>query len=562
MADFYIALKPRYATRRATDKVIFNDGNFLTVIGEQSARHILSQLDTCHVALIKDDKYYPITAENYEEQFKLLTDGEELTVDADEKFGVKKIENFLSVSESDLSAIQNNIEVYNGIISGDLYKVTDSSKCAIEAVDKNGYWVCFKFDNAGASSEGYSELKINGETDLIDGDNYLFLGADEAAAAKAYLTITGKLTITDGEETTEGEVEENVELRLHTIVLIQADDTPAVEVNGVAYETLEKAFAALKNKGGKITVNKSITTGTSPKMLTIGDGKQYTICVKNNATITQGTYISIDYGSLTLSGNGTLAEATPCFGPIVMKQTDLKDDSKSAYLCVGAGITLKGWAALFMDGKSKNMTADVYGKCIGMKDGSYSGIGVYVNGTSTGCKINFYGSTEGTAGVGMYIAGETEVNVSGATVCGIDGESGIELRAGKLNIEKSKIVGGLANPTMKANGNGTTSANCAVAIAQHTTKKDISVSITSSTLIGGAAFMEGNPQGNPDATKQTKLWLGAGNKCTGDILTLKDDDCTKFLYGGTFNKEPAAKYVATGYEVKPTAYAFEVVKKA
>lgn len=561
MADIYIALKPRYATRRATDKVIFNEGNFLTLVAEQSTRHILSQLDTCHVALVSDGKYYPVNEDNYAEQFALLQNGEAVTVEADDDFGVQKIENFVSATESDVSAIQKDIEIYNGIISGSVLKVVDSDKCAIEAIGKNGYWICFKFDNSGATAEGYSELKLNGE-DIVDGDNYFFLGATEEDALKAYITISGKLTVGDGGDVETGEVEETIKLRVRPIVLMESDATPAVEVNGVAYDTLEKAFAVLKGKGGKITVNKSITTGDKAELLFIEDGKQYTLCLKNNITITLGQYITVKNGSLNLTGNGTLIEKNPYFGPVILKQRDLETTTKSAYLCVGTGITLKGWSGLFFDGKSKYMSADVYGKCIGLNDGSEDGNGVYINGSSTDCKLNFYGSTEGTAGNGMYIAGDSIVNVSGATVCGSIDNSGIEMRAGTLNIEKSKIIGGSGEPTMEPNGNGTTSTNCAVAIAQHTTKKDINVSITSTSMTGGAAFMEGNPQKNPDATKQTKLWLGAGNKFNGEVLTLAADDCTKFLYGGTFTKEPAAKFVATGYEVKPTAYAFEVVKKA
>lgn len=57
-----IAIKPKYPTRRATDKVLFNEGNFIDTIDEHSTRHILSILDTAHVALVSEDgKYYPLS---------------------------------------------------------------------------------------------------------------------------------------------------------------------------------------------------------------------------------------------------------------------------------------------------------------------------------------------------------------------------------------------------------------------------------------------------------------------------------------------------------------------
>ena len=105
MSDIRIAIKPKYPTRRATDKVLFNDGNFLDVIDEYSDRHILSILDTAHVAIINDTtgKYYPVNKDNYKEQFALAIAGEVPTVDADEKFGVKKMENFITASTSEVA---------------------------------------------------------------------------------------------------------------------------------------------------------------------------------------------------------------------------------------------------------------------------------------------------------------------------------------------------------------------------------------------------------------------------------------------------------------------------
>ena len=80
MAKVTVALKRKYPTRRAVDKVIFNEGNFLTVIPEESSRHILSQFDTCHVALVAEGKYDPVTVDNYKEQYDLLVAGSPLTV--------------------------------------------------------------------------------------------------------------------------------------------------------------------------------------------------------------------------------------------------------------------------------------------------------------------------------------------------------------------------------------------------------------------------------------------------------------------------------------------------
>ena len=114
---------------------------------------------------------------------------------------------------------------------------------------------------------------------------------------------------------------------------------------------------------------------------------------------------------------------------------------------------------------------------------------------------------------------------------------------------------------MKANGSGSTSENCGLAIAQHTSKHPINVLVDDSTIIGNAAFFEGNPQGNPTATEDTKISINSG-AFIGDIKTLADTDCTGFLFGGHFDREPDAKYIAKGYEAVPdTKNTFNVVEK-
>lgn len=196
MADVRIAIKPKYVTRKATDKVIFNDGQFLTVIDEKSTRHILSLFDTCHVALVKDDKYYPIDLETYEEQFGLVEKDEVPTAEADEDFGVKKLEAFVSVPETEFFCQDDDLKIDCGVLEGTLLKVTNYLKSDDETFDKNGYWLVFKFDKTAAEAEGYSELKLmSTNTEVADGNNYIYFGESEEDVGKKIIGITGKLTV-------------------------------------------------------------------------------------------------------------------------------------------------------------------------------------------------------------------------------------------------------------------------------------------------------------------------------------------------------------------------------
>lgn len=557
MAKVTVALKPKYTTRKAVDKVIFNEGNFLTLVDQVTARYILSMFDTCYVSIVVDGKYYPVDVDTFEDQYVLAYTGEPLTVEEDEHFGIKKIEQFITDPEKDevVEAVQMDEAFVHGIFAGTMLKVTNYKEAPNpDVIDKNGYWMVFKFDMDGASAEGYSELKfMDTGAEIVDGNNFVFMGADEAEANKKFLTIVGKLTV-DGET---GDVEHTFENMMKAKVLNPVDEVPVVEAYGMAFDNLYDAFVALNGKGGNIHVNKSCEL-PSDKKINLIDGKIYNLFIKNGATVSLGRYILVkENTTLNVVGNGTLKESSPYFAPIVMINTD---PEKSVTLFVGSGITLMGWTGIFVDKASYNINITCAGNCIGQNDGSANGAGVYVNGVVKSGSLAFSGSTEGTVGAGMYIAGNFDVMISRAIVAGSN--VGMEQCAGNLMIYKSRIVGNTENEaTMKPNGNGSTSENCGLAIAQHSTKLPIKVGIEDSTLIGNAAFFEGNPQGNPTATEDTKIAINSG-AFVGDIKTLADTDCTGFLYGGHYDREPDAKYIAKGFEaVADTKETFNVVMK-
>lgn len=552
MADVRIAIKPKYVTRKATDKVIFNDGQFLTEIDEKSTRHILSLFDTCHVALIKDGKYYPVDLETYEEQFALIEKDEAPTVEADEEFGVKKLESFVSIPDTEFFCQDDDLTINCGVMEGTLLKVTNYLKSDDEAFDKNGYWIVFKFDKTAAEAEGYSELKLmNTETEVADGNNYIYLGESVEDVNKKIIGITGKLTVK--EET--GDAEEKFVNRLKAKIQLEADAVNPIDVNGVGYDTLQKAFASLRGKGGIITINKSMSV--SSERINLNDGKNYTLFLNNGVEVALGNFITVYGGSvLSISGNGTVKEQNPNFGPVVIINTD---KNLTVGLIVGGGITLKGWAGIFVDKASYGVNIVCHGKCIGQNDGSDDGAGIYVNGNVLNGNLTFDGSTEGTVGHGMYIAGNVDTVIHDATVVGTS--TGIEQRAASLKVARSVVTGGTGSATMTANGNGTTAENCGVAIAQHTTKHPISVLISDSTLTGGASFMEGNPQNNEKATETTSISIDSG--CfIGEVKTLDPEkDCVKFITGGVYTIEPNAKYLAKGYVTEANAAGnFSVVK--
>lgn len=553
MSNIRIAIKPKYPTRRATDKVLFNEGNFLDVIDEYSDRHILSILDTAHVALIDTaGKYYPVNKDNYKEQFALAVAGESPTVDADEKFGVKKMENFITASTSETAKKIQNCAIYNGILTGQLFKVTDFKKIGDEKIDKNGFWMMFEYDKTGAEAEGYSKAHILDESEeLVEGTNYVYFGTDDASLNSTFFGIDSTLTVDD-------ESGDNLAIFENTLigkVLINTDDLPNCMLNDVQYDDLSTAIAAASS-GEVIEIYKSITV---PKTIVINSGKNVVLKLVHGVTVTINGYFIVTNGGLAIIGEGTVKEAKPYFAPVILKNTD---ENISANVHIGVDITLWGWAGLMFDGKSVNLNASCYGHVVGNNDGSDDGVGVYCNGNVLQASMVFAGSTEGTVGSGMYLAGNIEATISNSIIEGT--ANGIELRAGTVDIRNSKVISTNAGePSMSANGNGSTAENIAFAAAQHTTKKNVNVIIDNCTLTGSAAFMEGNPQKNPEATKQTTIVIKNGTTLNGKVLTLDpENDCKNFIYDARCAEEPDEKYLAKGYKTeKNFTGTFEVVKE-
>lgn len=546
-----IAIKPKYPTRRATDKVLFNEGNFIDTIDEHSTRHILSILDTAHVALVSEDgKYYPVDKDNYEEQYKLADAGETPTVEADEKFGVKKLEEFITATVSDDAAKVQNCAIYNGIIIGQLLKVSNYLAIDDERFTKNGYYLMFDYDKTAAEAEGYSNAKLLMGEELVDGSNLMYFGEDASLISNTIIAIESTLTV-DGKA---GSYMATFNNSLTGKVLIASDDLPYVAIGNNSYDSLASAIASA-TAGDIIEINKSI-----PVHKSIDITKDVTININNDAVVTVSGYICVKSGcKLTVTGNGTIKESTPYLAPIILMNED-ENSSASAY--IAAGITLWGWAGLMFDKKSVNSNATCHGTLVGNNDGSDDGAGFYCNGNVKEGTFNFTGSTKGTVGHGMYIAGNLNNTITGAYIEGT--QVGIEVRAGSLDISNSTVKSlSSAEPAMAANGNGTTATAVGLAVAQHTTKRDMKVSVNNCTLTGPAAFMEGNPQKNPDCTKQMNIAIGGESVMNGKILTLDpENDCKNFVYESRCSENPDDKYIAKGYEATETfTGTFDIAKK-
>lgn len=292
--------------------------------------------------------------------------------------------------------------------------------------------------------------------------------------------------------------------------------------------------------GGYIKLNANIENVDDT--LEIGTGKSVTIDLNNhNIGFSSKKNISLVGGNLELTGSGEIKEENPFFGPVIVKPFDGKD---SASLTVGQGVTLTGWSSVFVEANSKNMNHStnitIHGTLKSVADSSGDkGSGVYVNGTQTNmdqCPTITLSSTSNiiSEGNGIYAAGYANWNLAGD----MTGETGVEIRAGKMSITGGTIVATGDSTTVGPNGNGSTTIGAGVAVAQHTTKLPIEVTISGGTIKGATALKQSNPESNDEesvAKVEISVTDGTFEATSANGKAVESENVKNFIKGGSFS---------------------------
>ena len=293
-----------------------------------------------------------------------------------------------------------------------------------------------------------------------------------------------------------------------------ADDTYGVkegkyvaQIGNVKYETLEEAYAAAKN-GDTITLledcksdrinleDKSVTVVLNGKTLTSTAAYGVMFCAKN------GNKITID---------GTV-EGSKLVGTLMITaETD-------GHIEVNGGTYENSqYCPIYVNGavSSENSTVTVKNAII--------------NATNSNSNQDM--------GCGVYLAGYSTSVFENCTITAPI--TGIEIRAGKLTLNNCVVTGGNGEVKTKANGNGTTVTNAALAISQHTTKKPIEVIINGGTFNGTAAVYQTDVQDTGSVDVKIAVNDGTFN---GEILG--ETDGAIAISGGKFKFKVDDKYFA------------------
>ncbi len=345
--------------------------------------------------------------------------------------------------------------------------------------------------------------------------------------------------------------------------LLAADDV--AQVGEAGYASLNEAIAAAADgETVKVLTDTALKTNSiSQKSITL-DLNGCTVTADNRA------FNVVNGGTLTLedtAGNGvlkvnkagalSLGVVTGSGGNFVMKGGTLEVPEYGAYItnsCDGDSIKMQGGV----------IKAD-YGICA-IGNGSAHSAVVEISGGEVYGNIFGFG-TNGSAGYGgvdlvmtggsvtstaddapaLYLpAYYSTAVISGGT---ITGGTGIEIRAGELTVTDDAKVFGTGPLVTGPNASGSTTSGSAIAVAQHTTKQPISVTVSGNAQLKGTyGLYEYNPQKNDSAAiQQVKVAIEGGTLETteaGTVQVVYSEDCTGFITGGTFNTELPVAAVA------------------
>ena len=389
-----------------------------------------------------------------------------------------------------------------------------------------------KIEYSKSAKRPESEMKANATLTIKNGDiQGVISNVATTDAASAGISLIGG-TYSDSVSVSSYVAPGNTLVEKDGKFEIGVDTAEAVaEVNGKGYMSVGEAIAAASN-GDTVKLHQDITgnigfNSSEDKNIDITlDLNQHTVngavvVKKANLTVTNGkidgavwVYTGTNdsaYNNLTIEKGVALGDKT--YG-IVLYQTE-------------AGLNNYG------------STIDLYGQI----DGDIFVMGNIHTNLETAknpCVINVHDGAvvESKVGNGIALNGAAIVNIEqGATVAGL---TGVEVRAGTLNVNGGTIIGTADAFESNSNSSGESTKGAGIAVSQHTTKLPIHVNITDGKISAQYAFHQGNTENlGSEATDKIDLQISNGEfettSTAADKAAIKSENVTDFVSGGTFN---------------------------
>ncbi len=295
------------------------------------------------------------------------------------------------------------------------------------------------------------------------------------------------------------------------------DANNVAQIGEAKYTSLAEALAHAAD--GEIVLLQDINVEAQVE---IADGVSATIDLAGHkieytstTTLPSGVILVHNGGSLTINDSsdpdaGSIVSGDKAYAAVAL--TKLGDDASNPATLVVNGGALTGYYYGITGNGSRNNTD------------------ITING----------GTITGTVGIAIYHPQVGTLTINNGSLTGVD--AAIEMRAGTLVINDGTFTATATEFSCNPNGSGSTTSGAAIAIAQHTTKKDINVTINGGTFNGVKALNESNPHDN-DPAPQVTMAVTGGN-FTGEVSTV---DVNNFVSGGSFSEPVAEPQCATDY---------------
>lgn len=328
------------------------------------------------------------------------------------------------------------------------------------------------------------------------------------------------------------------------------------QIGNVKYESLADAFAAVVD-GDTITMLANSTEAAEPMLKTNGG---VTLDL-NGKTVTANDDIWVKTGSLTVVGSAGSAINSTGYAFYVSTQSIANNVATLTINSNDVTIHGDGYGIAVMSGGVVNLQAGSVT--------STAHAAICNNGSNkANTTINITGGTVSSDSTAIYHPGPGTLTVGLSSCDGDDGHShpviagktGVEMRAGTLNVYCGDITATATEFAENANDSGSTIAGAAIAVSQHTTDKKISVNISGGVLNGIYGVYEKDLQ-NPETGADVEIVVTGGEiSGTTSSIVISDIDGTTesvsaAISGGYFSTKVPAGYCATGYvpTTKPAA---------
>lgn len=349
------------------------------------------------------------------------------------------------------------------------------------------------------------------------------------------LVVYSDLTIKDTSESKLGTIKSTAQFivqigssTIHTKLLLESGN---IEANG-SYGVRNLAGNKLVINGGQIKA------------------KSYTIYNQSDCTINGGTVLATtglaiqNHTNSTLTINGGTIKTEADYQAINLYRSCSAVINGGEILApkVGDRYNGNGIAAF------KHTELTINGGTIHSAGTAILGNGS-INGDSEGTNAKFTingGTIISDIAMGIYAPQPNGVTtITGGT---ITGKTGIEVRAGTLNISGGTFNANTQELTVKPNTSGGNVLGAAVSVVQHTTKLPLEVNITGGSFTGYAAVYERNVMENaPEDVEKITYSISGGNfSATGGETVDVEDYTEKFITGGKYT-DLVTDYVKDDY---------------